>query len=285
MSLSDYFTEPGIVRLIEEYASRPMILQFKINKKQDYVQINLTNPTNITTDWGDGVVDNKLRHYYSKNGLYTVEIYGNCTSYIIEETSYLLDNNLIRVLSYGDFRLTKIVYKNCRRLIEVPNYLPPTVTDTSNMFMYCHDFNQSLSFDTRNVTNMSNMFHCCYYFNQALNFDTRNVTDMSYMFSYCKSFNQPLNFDTRNVTNMSNMFHCCYHFNQPLNFDTRNVTDMSNMFSECEAFNRPIYFDVYNITKIDDMFYLCRSLRRLPLFYTAKIEELRELKALLRSYQ
>ena len=59
-----------------------------------------------------------------------------------------------------------------------------------------------------NVTDMSNMFYECKNFNQPLNnWNLEHVTDMSNMFYQCVKFNQSLDdWDVSNVRNMKRMF-------------------------------------------------------------------------------
>ena len=63
--------------------------------------------------------------------------------------------------------------------------------------------------DVSNVTDMSELFSDCKNFNQDLSsWDVSNVTDMSYMFRNCDSFNQDLSrWDVSNVTDIDSMFY------------------------------------------------------------------------------
>jgi hypothetical protein len=127
----------------------------------------------------------------------------------------------------------------------------------SFMFSSAKNFNQQLSFETRNVASMEWMFGSCAAFNQPLRFDTRNVTDMSWMFYRAVVFDQPLLFDTSNVTTMEGMFSICSAFNQPLSFETRNVASMRMMFGLCVNFNQPLIFDTSKVTDTRSMFRCC----------------------------
>ena len=87
--------------------------------------------------------------------------------------------------------------------------------------------------DVSNVTDMSELFVNCHDFNQPLDsWDVLKVTDMEWMFGHCYSFNQPLDsWDVSNVTDMRGMFLGCIKFNQPLDsWDVSKVTDIEWMF-------------------------------------------------------
>ena len=144
-------------------------------------------------------------------------------------------------------------------VLTVPYYLPRHITDTSDMFFTCTNFNQDISmWDMSNVTNMGRMLLNCDLFNQPIGvWDTSNVTNMSWLLSGCRSFNQPLNdLNVTNVTTMSDMFGECEIFNQPLdNWNISAVTTTESMFGECKNFNQDIsMWDVGNVTNMYGMF-------------------------------
>jgi surface protein len=157
-------------------------------------------------------------------------------------------NGLIKVVSFGDlghnFTSLRGAFYNCKKLVQVPETIPKSVTDTSHMFVGCVLFNHPINtWDTSSITNMSNMFQKCRIFNQPLDsWDTHNVTNMNHMFRCCNKFNQPLSsWNTGSVTSMQLMFDCCCEFNQPLDsWDTGSVRSMQFMFSCCDKFNQPL---------------------------------------------
>ena len=102
-------------------------------------------------------------------------------------------SSLVKVLKYPS-NATSINHENSPNLIQVPQILPPDVTNLNNMFSGCTSFNQPLNtWNTANVTNMGGMFQNCTNFNQPLdNWNTSNVTSMSDMFYGCAKFNQDL---------------------------------------------------------------------------------------------
>ena len=127
-------------------------------------------------------------------------------------------SSLVKVLKYPDNAIN-INHENSPNLIEVPQILPPNVTNLTYAFYNCTSFNQSLNnWNVSKVTNMGSMFSGCSSFNQSLNnWDVSKVTDMSNMFISCTNFNQNIgNWNTSNVTNMGSMFHNCTKFNQDL---------------------------------------------------------------------
>ena len=87
---------------------------------------------------------------------------GTSPNYIVRGSS------LVKVLKYPD-NATNINHENSPNLIEVPDKLPPNVTNLTYAFYNCSSFNQPLgNWNTTNVTNMSYMFNGCTNFNQDL---------------------------------------------------------------------------------------------------------------------
>ena len=121
------------------------------------------------------------------------------------------------------------------------------ITDMSELFINInHNFDVS-KWDVSNVTNMSQMFYYCKNFDCDLsNWDVSNVKDMSYMFTYCFKFNCDLsNWDVSNVTNMKHLFNGCSIFiGKGLeNWDVSKVTDMRYMFNDCDILTIPSWYD------------------------------------------
>ena len=194
------------------------------------------------------------------------------------------------------------------------------ITDMSNLFYESEreDFSGIENWDVSSVTNMSDMFAGCKNFNQPLNsWDVSSVTDMSYMFAGCYDFNQPLDswlinnpnadkiineiygydtfekaratikpingkyhpkykwqlklltldnslnlgdIDTSAITDMSELFYKIRRedFGGIESWDVSNVTDMYMMFSERDNFNQPLNnWNVSSVTDMSGMFRYC----------------------------
>ena len=87
---------------------------------------------------------------------------GTTPSYTVRGSS------LVKVLKYPD-NATSINHENSPNLIEVPDTLPPNVTNLTYAFYNCTNFNQPIgNWNTTNVTNMTYMFQSCTKFNQDL---------------------------------------------------------------------------------------------------------------------
>ncbi|HEC1779848.1 TPA: BspA family leucine-rich repeat surface protein, partial [Campylobacter lari] len=87
-------------------------------------------------------------------------------------------------------------------------------TDMSNLFNNSKrkDFSGIEEWDVSNVTNMSDMFYCCTNFNQSLEgWNVSNVTNMSNMFCGCVNFNQSL--EKWNMSNEASKHHMSKHKN------------------------------------------------------------------------
>jgi len=184
-----------------------MILEFIITNEQIRVEningkdIMITIPINDESNYSDYMIEwmPKVRTYntnsyaYKKAGMYKVKIYGNCrdiSSWDKNSSKYLQ-----KVISYGTLNLEKIAFEFASILCYVPNYLPSTIKDVSNMFKSAKIFNSPIDkFDTKNIIDMSSMFEWAKNFNQSLkSFNTSKVTDMENMFAHTDDFNQPLN--------------------------------------------------------------------------------------------
>ena len=70
--------------------------------------------------------------------------------------------------------------------------------------------------NTSEVTDMSNLFYECFDFNEDISkWDTSNLTDMEHMFYYAENFNADISkWDVSRVTNMRHMFFGASNFNQ-----------------------------------------------------------------------
>jgi surface protein len=114
------------------------------------------------------------------------------------------------------------------------------VTDLTEMFTNCVNFNQDLSsWDVSSVTSLYQTFAGCSSFNQDLSsWNVGQVTDMSGMFLY-SSFNSPLNnWDVRNVTTFRDMFAESSFNGSVLNWNASGVPKtMEGMFELATAFN------------------------------------------------
>ena len=247
-----------------------MVLVFNTNLGYGTnIRLSLKGDVDVVINWGDGspysyvTTSTNISHYYSTNGIYTVEIAGE-----LEWFAGLIDCNefLTNVTSFGDLEIERLsdAFRYATNLIEVPTVLPTTVTNLSYMFDGATAFNQDISsWDVSNVTNMSGMFKNANLFNQYLNsWNVSNVTNMSYMFNNATSFNQNIsNWDVGNVTNMLDMFNNASAFHQYLsNWDVSNVTNMSGMFKDASLFCQYINgWDVGNVTNMSNMFYNATS--------------------------
>ena len=92
--------------------------------------------------------------------------------------------------------------------------------------------------DVSKVTNMTNMFWNCKNFNSDLSkWDVSNVKNMAFMFINCINFNSDLsNWNVSSVENISFMFCQCENFNADLSkWDVSNVKNMDHMFQDCKS--------------------------------------------------
>ncbi len=231
----------------------------------------------LIINWGDGVIqdNNTLTHTYTSNyATITISITVKPASGFTTYGSASSASNIAKltnVISWGSIStLTNFTnaFRNATSLVSVPSTLPSTITNISNMFYGCSNFNGDITgWNTSAITNMSNMFYGCTNFNQNIGgWTTSAVTNMSYMFYGCTNFNQSINtnglyWNTSNITNMSNMFYNCSNFNGNITgWNTSKVTDMSSMFRGASLFNQNIGNWITSlVTTMGSMFYNASS--------------------------
>jgi surface protein len=239
-----------------------MVLEYEIPNPNTQISLPLYENVNVSVDWGDGNIEsfttsgNKI-HTYTLAGTKTVTITGSLTKF----GTYTPNTYLKKVISWDNIGLKSLnnAFYYASNLTSVPNYLPNTVTDLSNIFFFATNFNQDISnWNTQNITNMSGMFISASSFDQNISkWNTSNVVNMSYMFDGAQNFNQPIgDWNTSNVTNMNGLFNGAKKFNQNLqNWNTSAVLDMSYMFSGTKSFNQPIgNWNTSNVTNMTSMF-------------------------------
>ena len=128
------------------------------------------------TDWGDGTIDNKQKHTYATDGIYTVK-----TKYTIHGRDAFDD---LQVSFSDEYKRTALMLVKCL------NVVPNVSVRLTYMFSNCSNLTYA---DLSNIKT------------------TSNFTDMSNMFSYCSKLEtlDLSNWNMDNVTNTSNMFTSC----------------------------------------------------------------------------
>ncbi len=268
-------TEAGEYVLIGSDSSRLVDLGYIFQAATGATRagFDILGPANLTIYWGDGTtqtvsiagatVSSRVKTYVDGKK-YAVGLEG--TAARVRISSYGA-NDLIKCTAFGINTLTDMssMFLNCARLVQVPDNIPSTVTNTSSMFEGAQIFNGPgiSKWDVSNVTNMSKMFSYCRAFNQDIgSWDVSSVTDMNRMFEVADAFNQPIgSWDVSNVTNMEYMFIAADVFNQPIgSWDVSNVTNLFFTFFYAEAFNQDIgSWDVSSVTNMRGTFAGARS--------------------------
>ncbi len=235
------------------YDPTSLVIQIKNLDLTVNFQSFFTKENKISSiDWGDGNITNQFSHTYKNKSDYIVIISGYIENVIFGNSNSFCE----KIIQFPD---------NCKKISlrgespQLPNTLPSTVTDLSEMFYGGRiDATSDISkWDVSNVTNMNQMFAGCTYFNQDISkWNVSNVIDMGGMFASCTYFNQDISkWDVSNVKDMSYMFADCISFNQDISkWNVSNVTNMSYMFKETLDFNQDI--SNWNISKVTDMSYM-----------------------------
>ena len=214
------------------------------------------NPVNVLVDWGDGSSDSVVNasgsgatgksHTWGSTAEYTIKVTGS--AYGFGQTGGVIVNQgaLTKCLSFGDLGIVTLsgAFLNHTNLIEVPNAIPPDVTNLSSMFKGASSFNYGIGvWETANITNMAEMFFNAAAFNQNIGgWDVSNVTSMNSTFRGASAFNQDIGgWDVSGVTNMGSMFQAATAFNQDIGgWDVSSVTTMATMFGDATSFNQDI---------------------------------------------
>lgn len=257
-----------------------------------------------TVDWGDGTVESfttsgNKEHTYPDDALtYTISITGTVPHFGYADTGYHYDDLFAGVTDWGDLGTTSLE-KACfewRKMSELPNWIPASVTNLNYMFSWCwmgqqFEMDAALSgWDVSNVTSMQGMFEKCDRFNgQVGGWNVSNVTDFSFMFWQCDDFNQALDsWVVDSATTMEEMFYSCdiftsdlsgwnvsnvtgpglaglFYYCQALDFDfsgwnVSNITDLSNTFAYTDFTNFNLAsWDVSKVTSFYSTFFYCQS--------------------------
>lgn len=182
-----------------------------VTERTVYLRFNkcLYDPERIT-DWGDGTIDSRTYHTYSRPGTYTITSTGFVDS--IENIFGVCPYDIVSV----DKLRTDII--NGRELFYYYDY----ITTSENLTLP----NTSL------MTNMAIMFGNCERLTtlDLSSFDTSRVTNMDGMFSYCYSLTELdlSNFDISYSTTTEGMFVGCTKLHT-LRLDNCNYTTISKI--------------------------------------------------------
>ena len=241
--LSNYFDDLNLIKIVEQYLLDPLIFIVQV---KDLGSSSITFWTyggrNVHIDWDDGTRSKKDQHYqslvhqYTEVGTYTCRLYGNC-----DEILFRANNILTEVLTYGSFTPESIKYVALTALVRVPDYLPPSITTTNQMFRQCDSFNQELHYNMINVTDTSYMFSYCSEYNKPVRFKNfHNVKSTTGMFNECTSFNSEVEIDTRKVITMTKMFRFCHSLNKVIRLKVKSLVNNLEMFEHSTARFEPI---------------------------------------------
>ena len=266
-----------------------------------FVQLFLGG-SNIRVDWGDGSTtvgtsgQRTFDHIYdiAEPKEYTVTISGNVTSYTHGDDAGEIPipseirEKLTKVKSFGNVGYFRV--SNAINLIEVPDYLPASITSLRAMFSGCTKFNQNLNWwDTKNVNDMQSMFAGAIAFNGNIStWVTTKVGDITprgwdesfaNMFSGAVSFNQNLNYrevydftnpnvikywDTSKSPFMTGMFKNARAFNGDIrNWNLSSCSSTASMFEGATAFNNDLSkWDFSQVLDVSRMFYGATNFNR-----------------------
>lgn len=234
------------------------------------VSVPLLGPHNVVIDWGDGSIESfsssqsetsfeSRTHTYASEGEYTVSVGGTSFGF---GGSVPSRPNLTKCVAFGNLVRTSLraAFRTCINLTEVPTFVPPNVTDLSEMFFGATTFNQDIGgWDTSNILNMNLMFTAATSFNQDIGgWNTSSVTLMSRMFFGATAFNKNIGgWNTSSVTSMGQMFRDATAFNQNIGgWNMGAATDVADMFNGAASFNQNLSGIVTGSTNMPPRFSL-----------------------------
>lgn len=242
------------------------------------------NNSRTTVDWGDGspvtISSNsyiELTHMYDANSyvlsiegmLESADIYGDIVYGLESWGNGIIGNDLGSVhFGHWDGWGTGGVSTGpgCPNFTTVPTHIPSWITNTSQMFVNCTNFNSASlkTWDVGNVTNMWGMFLNTNISQDLSSWDVSSVTDMGYMFAASSTPTTFTGWDVSSVTDMNSMFMLCGYFSADISgWDVNSVNDMGYMFYKCVNFNIDIgSWDVSSVTDMEALLYDASSFNK-----------------------
>lgn len=238
--------------------------------------------TEITIDWGDGVVRDygelsegqvgvvrdgsgavihvEATHTYVEEGFYDLKIWGTVTGVL--HPLY----NLVDLKQWGATEIQRFGADPARNLsslfynvqgfqisaLDAP--MLPVDCSFESLFALCQDFNSNIGhWDTDNVVNLKSTFEGCTLFNQNLqNWRTGRVTDASWCFAEAIGFDGDVSaWDMVSCDNFEAMFYFAQTYNQPMaNWNVGNGRTMFSMFNGAASFNQDL--SAWNVANVSE---------------------------------
>lgn len=253
----------------------------------------------LYTDWGDGTINDKFQHTYSRNGVYKIKTQKISKTGIPFAKSF--KNGLIKVTQMpSQLTYYENLFQNCVNLVEARFDINDNVTSLNGLFDGCKllesvrinlprscfkidsvfkgcanvgNLDFLSSWNTSNVTTMSKTFMGC---KSVGNFDVgewnvSKVKDMSYLFQDCSGVTNidVASWRVNNVSKMSYMFSGCtkLEYIEVGDWQTTSVTEMAGVFQSCEELiSIPVSkWSVGKVRSLMNMFAGCRSVLTLDL--------------------
>ena len=125
---------------------------------------------------------------------------------LINGYSYSFKDLILKIPDNLDLSQTKHIsdfFKDLSSIKHIPMLDTTKFTDTSRMFLGCHNLIDIPLLNTSNVTNMTDMFQGCWRLETVPLLDTSNVKDMSHIFQECRSLKNIPAFNTSNNTDFT----------------------------------------------------------------------------------
>jgi len=228
--------------------------------------------TEITIDWGDGVVrdygessagqvgvvrdvDNNVLHVeaiheYVEDGLYDIKIWGTVTGVL--HPLY----NLVDLKQWGETEIQRFGADPSRNLsslfyntqgFQISAADAPTLPENcsfESLFALCQDFNSDINhWDTDPVISLKSTFEGCTLFNRNLpNWRTGRVTTAAWCFAECINFDGDITtWDMVSCEDFEAMLYFAQTFDQPIGgWNVSNGRTMFSMLNGAASFDQDL---------------------------------------------
>lgn len=220
------------------------------------------------TDWGDGTIDDKFYHTYTREGIYNIKTQRLSTEGYAFATSF--KNSLISI-SQMPTQLTEYVdlFKNCVNLVSADFTINDNTSSISGLFNGCKLL-ESVNINLpKSCNNLSYLFKNCNVLESVefmTDWDMSQIINMREIFNGCYKLVSidVSNWDVSNVTTLYSAFQYCYEITEldVSNWDVSKVTTLYRVFYNCNVLENidVSKWNTSNVENFNGVFQYCYKL-------------------------